>query len=607
MLPRVCPSDLLVSAVRGPRPTCIESRLGTPGRCTAPGDDPTHRGSSASLSRKRQAGEQAFGRRLASLCFVVCHHDVRSAWPNTPSTDTKQHGQGGVVKGRPCKRWPTFCPKAPLRPKSNTHRQIKTDENPVLDYRHPVTAVTADGTYSSLMTIFTLTSLPPIPQHHQSSSPPPHGVPSLLGVVGGRLIALSQYSVCQGSQPDCPTCRKPLNLPPASIWDHVPKELRSFFHPVIRRVYLNGVIVDPDEQTSMEEELQELREKADSLESEHNSAQATIRALRQHITNEQMKVQELRRDLNASLQREMAATAEVQQYKQGMGCERGLQGVSGSGSAPCAVAGTCTSNYRLEFHRCWVIPLTDTPFFTLILQLLFPATLQAALLILYRTARIRFKHDTERAHATECGFKPPVLTPAPGPSSSAVPSPPVAYHYSNSLSTDPRLTEPSHGFGDLLPPLPSPSGPSPSSQTLTYAPAYIQHPCYSQSQHQAPTASTSASTPGGPSTYPHPSLAPPRDWSHAQREKRAEGARTQSYQHLYHRRLLSPMSAPFAAAAAASASASAASSSAAQRRPALPPLAPPTAHGQPFVYSPAQVQVMGQPGAPPVSVSYPSF
>ena len=201
-------------------------------------------------------------------------------------------------------------------------------------------------------------------------------------------------------------------------------------------------------------------------------------------------------------------------------------------------------------------------------------------------------------------LEPPVLTPTPGPSSSTVPSPPVTYHYSNSLSTDPRLAEPSHGFGDLLPPLPSPPVPSPSnSYTLAYAPAYSQPPCYSQSAHQSPSASASVTAPGGPSTYPHPSLAPPRDWSHAQREKRAESARTQSYQHLYQRRLLSPMSAPFSSAAA---SASAASSSAAQRRPALPPLPPPTA--QPFVYSPAQVQVMGQPGAPPaVSMSYPSF
>ena len=128
MLPRVCPSDLLVSAVCGPHRACVESPLDTPGRCTARvrrphapwlEREPEPQASSGRAARMRK--RQAFGKRLAGLCFVVCHHDVRSARPNTPSTDTMQHGQGGVAKGRPCTNGGRYSTQRRLRGPSQPH------------------------------------------------------------------------------------------------------------------------------------------------------------------------------------------------------------------------------------------------------------------------------------------------------------------------------------------------------------------------------------------------------------------------------------------------------------------------------------------------------
>ncbi len=88
--------------------------------------------------------------------------------------------------------------------------------------------------------------------------------------------------------------------------------------------------MDSDEQSSVEEEIQQLRERAESLEAACSSADSTIQNLRNRLTQEQMKAGELQHGLNAATQREMAAAAEAQRYKRE--AEHGLQWGSGSGN-----------------------------------------------------------------------------------------------------------------------------------------------------------------------------------------------------------------------------------------------------------------------------------
>lgn len=100
----------------------------------------------------------------------------------------------------------------------------------------------------------------------------------------------------------------------------VPAALRGYFSPPIRRVYLNGMPIDPesdaDAGAATDFEIQQLRCKLEVADAARRSAEGTIAELRSLLQQEQSKCRELQRDRNSIAEQRSRAAAEAEKYKQ---------------------------------------------------------------------------------------------------------------------------------------------------------------------------------------------------------------------------------------------------------------------------------------------------
>ncbi|KAJ3526847.1 hypothetical protein NM688_g8209 [Phlebia brevispora] len=144
----------------------------------------------------------------------------------------------------------------------------------------------------------------------------------------------------EASEPGCPSCRKPLNLS-QSQFDRLPKDLRPYISP-IRRVFLNGVAVDPDEETTADAQIRELRARLEASEEACRNTESVIRDLRSRLSQEQRKTTELQQELNIVLQFERNANAD--RYKQD--AQRDSHCTSANVNVPYPTPGMCGGNFQ---------------------------------------------------------------------------------------------------------------------------------------------------------------------------------------------------------------------------------------------------------------------
>ncbi|PSR77734.1 hypothetical protein PHLCEN_2v7718 [Hermanssonia centrifuga] len=100
----------------------------------------------------------------------------------------------------------------------------------------------------------------------------------------------------------------------------VPKEFRSFYHPSIRRIYLSGVPIDPDEEEAVEKiqkelELESLRASVSQAHEREHATQSQVRSLWNSWTQEKTKNAELQQQLAAAIERERVAKEELRRYE----------------------------------------------------------------------------------------------------------------------------------------------------------------------------------------------------------------------------------------------------------------------------------------------------
>lgn len=165
-----------------------------------------------------------------------------------------------------------------------------------------------------------------------------------------------------GTFADCPICREPINsgmfctmscqtshssdvhlaVDPALLDHALPKPLRQYFYPAIRRVYMTGMPVDPsaDAAANMatDFEIQQLRAKLKSTEDMCHNAEGRVRELESMLRAEQAKGRELQREkakMGEQLGRAMKEAERCKQIEREREV-RTLFGLSGTGTSPNA-------------------------------------------------------------------------------------------------------------------------------------------------------------------------------------------------------------------------------------------------------------------------------
>ena len=96
--------------------------------------------------------------------------------------------------------------------------------------------------------------------------------------------------------------------------------LRRYLHSPIRRVYLNGMPIDPESDAEAGEatdfEIQQLRCKLEAADAAWKNAEETISELRLLLQEEQTKFRDLQRERNSIAEQRSRAVAEAERYRQ---------------------------------------------------------------------------------------------------------------------------------------------------------------------------------------------------------------------------------------------------------------------------------------------------